>query len=193
MSKAYLGLGANLGDPREALRRAVDEIVRAGPRLTAESSVYRSPAEDFTDQPDFLNQVIEIETDLSPVSLLGLCLEVEDRMGRRRTVPKGPRTIDLDLLLYESISCRTDQLILPHPTMHRRGFVLVPLCEISPEAMHPVIRRTAGQLLEELGDRRRSVIRLYDPAGNCRDRGQARFPARREPRIPGVDPEIPFG
>lgn len=128
---AYVGLGSNLGDRLQYLESAVTHLhARDGIRVTRCSSVYETAPVGLTEQPHFLNMAIELETSLSPESLLDVLLGVEHALGRVRTVRWGPRTIDLDLLLYDDVEMRTDRLELPHPRMAERAFVLVPLVEL---------------------------------------------------------------
>lgn len=154
---AYLGLGSNLGDREANLRQAISLLVAGGLQLVAESSVYETDPVDFLDQPKFLNQVIAVNAGhFDPISLLKLCLETEAELGRVRTVPRGARTIDIDLLLFGNhiISATLDgiELTLPHPRMHLRRFVLQPLAEIAPQLTHPVMQQTVEQLLASLPD-----------------------------------------
>jgi|FaiFalFF_MnMetaG_3_1042247.scaffolds.fasta_scaffold00026_23 2-amino-4-hydroxy-6-hydroxymethyldihydropteridine diphosphokinase len=152
---AVIGLGSNLGDRAAHLSRARQELARCG---TVErcSSIYETEPVEGAAGPRFLNQVVLLRTALDPVELLRACQEIERRIGRQRSVPKGPRTIDLDLLLYEdevlAIETEGVHLILPHPRLHRRRFVLVPLCEILPEGRHPVLGKSFSELLAELTD-----------------------------------------
>ncbi len=135
---AYVGIGSNLGDRLDFMRRAIDELERDGIVVTDRSSVYESPGIGFEEQPDYLNVVISIQTGLSPSQLLEAMLSVEKRLGRTRERKWGPRTIDLDLLLYGDLIISEPGLEVPHPRMLERGFVLLPLCEINPRIRHPV-------------------------------------------------------
>lgn len=152
---AVIGLGSNLGDRAAHLARARQELSRCG---TVErcSSIYETEPVDVREQPRFLNQVVLLRTSLDPVALLRACQAIEQRLGRQRLIPKGPRTIDLDLLLYddEVLTIETEEvhLILPHPRLHCRRFVLVPLCEILPDGRHPVLAKSFSELLAELMD-----------------------------------------
>ena len=131
---AYLGLGANLGDRLANMREAIRLVERDGScRVTARSSVYETKPVGVTDQPDFLNAVIAIRTSLSPRDLLNLCKSIENEMGRVRTNKWGPRVIDIDILLCGDAPVRDDDLVIPHPEMIGRAFVLVPLAEIAPD------------------------------------------------------------
>ncbi len=131
MTLAYVGLGANLGDPRRQLRAALDEIKGLPKtRMTASSSLYRSAPLDHVDQPEFLNAVAQIDTDLAPEALLDRLREIENRHRRVRPFPGAPRTLDLDLLLYGDATIASARLTVPHPRMHERAFVLQPLLEL---------------------------------------------------------------
>ncbi len=134
MQIAYLALGANIGYTRENLRKAIKLLdEHEGIRVTKISSLYLTKPMGFQDQPDFLNAVIAVETVLSPQKLLEACLDIEKKIGRRRTIKWGPRVIDIDVLLYNNIKLDEKDLKIPHPLMLERAFVLVPLSEIAPD------------------------------------------------------------
>lgn len=152
---AFIGLGSNVGEKRANLERALDGLERAGVQLVLRSSLYRTEPVDLLDQEEFLNQVVGCRSPLPLDRLLGLCLEIEPALGRVRTRDKGPRLIDLDLLLYRDEVRRSGGIEVPHPRMHLRRFVLVPLVEIAPEAWHPVLKLTAADLLAHCADRSR--------------------------------------
>lgn len=151
MPNIYLALGTNLGNRIENLRRAIRQLA---PKVTVThlSSVYETAPWGVTDQPDFLNLVMQGTTELSPIQLLDLLKTVEQNMGRTHTIRYGPRVIDLDILLYDNAVVQTERLEIPHPRLAERRFVLVPLDEIAPGVLHPSLGRTAHMLLTELHD-----------------------------------------
>lgn len=151
---AYIGLGSNVGDRAANLRKAVELLAAAG-RVTKVSSFYCTEPVGMEDQEEFLNAVAAIETDLAPDKLLTLCQGIEQELGRNRDVRWGPRTIDLDILLHGDRVVQTADLTVPHPLMAERGFVLVPLCEIAANVVHPVLKKAAKRLLRELKDTHR--------------------------------------
>ena len=156
METAYIALGTNLpspaGLPRQTLDAAIDRLAELG-RLAAKSSYYSTDPVGYEDQPTFLNAAIALETPLDPQTLLDRLLEIERSFGRDRAhgVPNGPRTLDLDLLLYGDYVLSTQALQLPHPRMAQRSFVLQPMAEIAPERIHPELHRSMSQLLKDLG------------------------------------------
>lgn len=163
-SIAYLCLGSNLGDRAANLIRAISALVSNRLQLIAASSIYETEPVDDLDQPSFLNQVIALRgRKLEPFPLLKFCLETETRLGRRRRRPGGPRTIDIDLLLLDDLVIDETrfgiELILPHPRIHLRRFVLTPLAEIAPDLKHPVLEKTASELLAAVADS--SAVKTY--------------------------------
>ncbi len=152
MALVYIGLGSNIGNRHEYLRGAASEIQsRTGASLIAESSVKETKAVDFDDQPDFLNQIIKIQTDLKPLDLLKLLKEIEADMGRVYRFSKGPREIDLDILLYDDLIIDESILKVPHPEILKRDFVLEHLIEIDPELSDPVSKKKYSEVLSHGG------------------------------------------
>ena len=152
MSTAHLLIGGNLEDRKENLLTAVSLINEQCGHLTRSSSIYETEAWGKTDQPSFLNQALEISTSLNARQLLRKILKIEKEMGRVRKEKLGPRIIDIDILLYENEIHDLRFLKIPHPEMHNRRFVLVPLVEIAPTLQHPVLKKTIAELLEECPD-----------------------------------------
>lgn len=148
---AYIGLGANLGDPVRQLSEALERLNAAEEvEVTRVSAFYRNPPLGPPDQPWYVNAAARVRTRLGPEELLRLLQQVEAALGRVRGEHWGPRVLDLDLLLYNGEVIFAPDLVVPHPEMHRRGFVLLPLAEIAPQAWHPVLGKSAGDLLAEL-------------------------------------------
>jgi 2-amino-4-hydroxy-6-hydroxymethyldihydropteridine diphosphokinase len=147
---AYLSLGSNIGDRAENLRTAIDHL-RASGRVIAISSFYETEPVEFTDQPWFLNCAVALETEAPAQELLVKILDIEKKMGRQRTgQQKGPRILDIDIVLFGDVVVGAPGLTIPHPTMHQRRFVLEPLAEIAPNAYHPVLRQTVRELRDAL-------------------------------------------
>ncbi len=147
MKLAYLGLGTNMGDREANLARARESLVSDRLIVKRVSSIYETAPRDVLDQPDFLNQVIEIETDLFPRQLLDRAKQVERKMGRVVIQVKGPRIIDIDILLYGHSVVNSSGLEIPHPGIAERRFVLEPLAELAPGLRHPVTKKTILQML----------------------------------------------
>ena len=151
MNKAYLLLGSNLSDPSTQLVNAKKHLKKTG-EIMNESSLYQTAAWGNTEQPDFLNQVVLLKTKLNARSLLKKILEIENKMGRRRTVKNAPRIIDIDILFYNDDIIGEKELIIPHPAIAQRRFVLVPLAELEPGYIHPVSGKSISRLLSECKD-----------------------------------------
>ncbi len=160
MPQAYVGLGANLGNPGVQLRTALDAMRHIpATRLVKQSSFYRSAPIGYAGQPDFVNAAVDLQTALEPRALLDALLAIERDFGRSRSFANAPRTLDLDLLLYDGRVIAEPGLQVPHPRMHTRAFVLAPLAEIAPDidipghgAIAPLLAACAGQAIEKLED-----------------------------------------
>ena len=143
---AYIALGSNLGDKEANLRRALELLIERGVEIVKTSTFISTEPYGVTDQPTFLNGVCEVRTSLEPLALLHILLAIEQEMGRVRLRHWGERNIDLDLLLYEDVVMDTPELKLPHPDMQNRDFVLLPLAEIAPELVHPILQKSIEEL-----------------------------------------------
>jgi 2-amino-4-hydroxy-6-hydroxymethyldihydropteridine diphosphokinase len=148
MKRIYLGLGSNLGEREKMLAEAVRALDSPRLRILRLSPVYETEPVGPPGQNWFLNLVAEAETDLFPLQLLHRTSKVEAQLKRRRLAPNGPRTIDIDILLYGNAVIRAPRLEIPHPRMHERRFVLAPLADLAPGLRHPVLRKTVRQLLD---------------------------------------------
>jgi 2-amino-4-hydroxy-6-hydroxymethyldihydropteridine diphosphokinase len=150
MSVAYIGIGSNLGNRQENCLRAIELLQKKGIIVKKRSSLYETEPWGVKDQPLFLNMAIEAETKLNPEALLRILKDVEKEVGRKESLKWGPRIIDLDILLIDNIILNEDNLKIPHPLMHKRDFVLLPLCEIAPDIKHPLFKLSIGDLLQQL-------------------------------------------
>jgi len=159
---AYIGLGSNEGDRLRNLRLACVALSDCGMGILRASSVYETEPVDLREQSWFLNCVIQVETSFGPLRLLQKLAQIEQELGRKRRRPKGPRTIDLDILLYGNSIIQEEHLTVPHPELHRRRFVLLPLREIAPTLKLPLLDRTAEELAEELKSSS-EVLRISTP------------------------------
>lgn len=164
LSTAYLGLGSNLGDRAANLLRAVTALIGSDLQVNAASSIYETEPVDIPDQPDFLNMVVAVTgRRLEPFSVLNYFHATETRLGRQRAVARGARTVDIDLLLLDDMVIDErrggTELVLPHPRLHLRRFVLAPLAEIAPHLKHPVLGETMSHLLGAVDDS--ASVRIY--------------------------------
>lgn len=152
MKTAYLGLGSNLGDRKKYLDDAIKMIGDQVGDIIQHSGLYETAAWGVDNQPNYYNQVIKIQTNLYPLELLKQILLIETALGRERIIKWGPRTIDIDFLFYEDYYFATPELTLPHPWISSRNFVLAPLTEISPDFVHPVLKKTIYELSRQCTD-----------------------------------------
>jgi 2-amino-4-hydroxy-6-hydroxymethyldihydropteridine diphosphokinase len=157
----YLSLGSNLGDRRANLETAIARLGELG-EVKAVSSIYETEPVEFAGQPWFLNCAVALETEMMPRRLLRCVLAIEQAMGRRRIHPKGPRTIDIDILLFGNSVVDTGELTIPHPALHQRRFVLEPLSEIAADIRHPVLKQTIRELRDAPRQGEGAIRKLQD-------------------------------
>jgi 2-amino-4-hydroxy-6-hydroxymethyldihydropteridine diphosphokinase len=159
MKGIYLSLGSNIGDRALNIAHAIEALSPRGVRLVRQSPLYETEPVELRAQEWFLNRVAEVETGLTPQELMHRLIEIERSLGRMRSTPKGPRIVDMDILLFGSAIVREAGLEIPHPRMAERRFVLVPFAEIAPGAVHPVLKKTIAEMLAETPDK--SEVRLF--------------------------------
>jgi 2-amino-4-hydroxy-6-hydroxymethyldihydropteridine diphosphokinase len=164
--RVYLSLGSNLGDRVKNLQAAITALREAGVDVTRISSTYETEPVDYLDQPWFLNMAVEAETELAPQALLQTLRAIEAKMGSKKRIAKGPRLIDMDILLYADEVIDTAELQIPHPRMGLRRFVLEPLAEIAPNVRHPISGLRASEMLHQTSDK--SAVRKFDDASCSR-------------------------
>jgi 2-amino-4-hydroxy-6-hydroxymethyldihydropteridine diphosphokinase len=150
MRVAAIGLGSNVGDRLGALRRASSLLKRKGVEILRKSDVFETPPVGLTEQPRFLNACVLVKTSMDPQLLLAQLKEIEVALGRQDRGPWGPREIDLDILYIDDLAIRDGELEIPHPRMHERAFVLLPLSQIAPNWRHPILDKTVEELLKEV-------------------------------------------
>jgi 2-amino-4-hydroxy-6-hydroxymethyldihydropteridine diphosphokinase len=158
LKTVYLSLGSNIGDREAMLQSALEALTAAEVTVSRTSSLYETEPRDLRDQPWFLNLAAECRTDCFPVQLLQRIQKIESNLGRKRIVAKGPRTIDIDIILYGNAVVRTTKLEIPHPRFRERRFVLAPLAELAPTVRDPVTGRKITELLSDVLDQ---PLRLY--------------------------------
>ena len=151
--KVYVSLGSNLGDRAKNMQQAITALRQEGIAVTKISSVYETEPVDYLDQPWFLNMAVEGETELAPAALLETLRRIEIKMGSKKLMAKGPRLIDIDILLYANEVIDTPELQIPHPRMRLRRFVLEPLAEIAPHVHHPILGLSAAEMLASTPDK----------------------------------------
>ena len=162
MAHAYIGFGSNIDDRLNYITQALQLLLKVDSvSLIQISSLYETEPVGYEEQDWFLNGVVAVETDLPVHQLLVLLKEIEGRVGRRNRVRWGPREVDLDLLVYDQCCVNTPDLIVPHPEMHQRSFVLVPFAEIAPDALHPIYQQNIRTLLSNLNDEK--TVKLAAP------------------------------
>ena len=159
MNGIYLSLGSNIGDRAHNLASAIGALPAHGARVLRQSSLYETEPVELRQQEWFLNGVVQVETGLTPQELMQALLDIERSMGRLRVTPKGPRVMDMDILLFGPAILHEAELKIPHPRMAERRFVLTPFAEIAPNTMHPVLKKTIAELLAETPDK--SQVRLF--------------------------------
>jgi 2-amino-4-hydroxy-6-hydroxymethyldihydropteridine diphosphokinase len=145
----YLSLGSNVGDRQANLQQAIEQMGKIG-KVTKQSAFYETEPMEVADQPWFLNCAVELDTELMPKQFISAVLDIERAMGRKRSKKKGPRTIDMDVLLFGKSIIEMKGLTVPHPAMHLRRFVLEPMVEIAPEVRHPIFKRSMRELRDAL-------------------------------------------
>ncbi|MGM9931603.1 2-amino-4-hydroxy-6-hydroxymethyldihydropteridine diphosphokinase [Pradoshia sp.] len=155
MNSAYIGLGTNLGDRESYLMNAIEELSsHPSNRITAVSSIYETDPWGYEEQGKFLNMVICLQTELSPQDLLACCMYVEKKLGRKREIRWGPRTIDLDILLYNQENIVTENLIIPHPRIMERAFVAIPLVELDKDITLPNMDKPVREVMDDIPDKK---------------------------------------
>lgn len=151
---AYLSLGSNMGNRMRNLEEALKKLENDYPiKVVNVSSIYETDPVGYEEQDLFLNMAVQVRTALSPYQLLEACLQTENELGRKRVIHWGPRTIDLDILLYNDENIKTEMLVVPHPRMHERSFVIIPLLEISPDILLPTLKQPLCEIADQLSDK----------------------------------------
>ena len=160
MSTAYIAVGSNLGDKQQNCEKGIAALIRTPETaVTARAEFYRTAPVDFTDQEWFVNTAVRVTTDLAPHDLLKRLKSIENDVGRIKSdIRFGPRILDMDIIFYDTLVLKSDTLEIPHPRMHKRRFVLRPICDIDPAAMHPTLKRPVKTLLDEIEDPDQDIV-----------------------------------
>ena len=161
MTRCFLALGSNLGDRQDHLRAAIDELARRGVQIVRGASIYSTEPKELRAQPWFLNTVVEAVTELDPEELLGVCLDIEKSRNRTRRETNGPRTLDIDIILFGDRVVRSEAVTIPHPRYAARRFVLEPLAEIAADVIDPVRSQPIGEIFEQARDS--SLVERFAP------------------------------
>jgi len=164
LSTAYIAVGSNLGDKQGNCEQGIAALTQtAGITVTAQAKLYKTAPVDFTDQAWFVNTAVRVATDLAPWDLLTQLKRIESAVGRIKTdIRFGPRVLDMDIILYDDLIFKSDTLEIPHPRMHKRRFVLRPICDIDPTAMHPTLNKPVKVLLDGISDPGQEIALLDD-------------------------------
>lgn len=157
----YIAIGSNLGDKLSNCKKGIELLEKSGITILACSHFYKTEPVDYTDQDRFINAAVKAETGLAPLQLLKLLKSIEKEAGRVDTVRFGPRILDMDIIFYDDVITDDSGLIIPHPRMHKRRFVLAPICDIEPELVHPVLKQTMAALLKQSDDDPQQEVILY--------------------------------
>lgn len=157
---AFISVGSNSGNKLENCQKGIQSLISSGSsRIIVRSRIYETEPVDFYDQEWFINYVVKIETDLDPLQLLDQIESIQHDAGRiKDPIRFGPRIIDLDIVLYDNVVIKSDRLIVPHPRMHKRRFVLKPICDIDPKTIHPVFKKEMQSLLDDLDEEEQKVV-----------------------------------
>ena len=158
MPRAYLSIGSNLGDRINYINKAIEKLKQNNIKIIKSSNIIETEPYGYKEQGKFLNMAVEIDSDLEPFELMKLISRIESELGRIRTVRWGPRVIDIDIIFYDSLIINEPDLKIPHPDMQNRFFVLKPLQEIAPDFVHPVLKKTITELLENLNSEGKSEV-----------------------------------
>jgi len=162
MNTVYIAVGSNLGDKAGNCDRGIEALVKTrGVTVTARAKMYKTAPVDFIEQDWFVNTAIKVQTELEPLDLLKCLKKIEKDAGRLKSdIRFGPRVLDMDIIFYENLAFKSDTLEIPHPRMHKRRFVLRPICDIDPAAMHPTLKQSVKILLDRIEDPGQDIVEL---------------------------------